>query len=440
MIFHSFTVSNFRSIKEPLTLTMEAADVPGPSQEIDDRNLVQGPDGKYLKVKALYGGNAAGKSNIFKALANFQLIIREIGSASFDLSKYIQPFQLNRESRHEDTFFEITLSNKDLTYRYGFEANSKEITNEWLFIKDEKGVEDLGFEYSSKYENYDIGPVYFKESHDEFKRLLNQEVKEEGNVDEFNKEEYFENYPYEFSSPTLFLQGLNKDNELIASQLIVLILGAIRPFNALTPGGLKEPEIVRLTSPGTTKTFILNLLKYADVNILDFDRQPIVGPEGEEFQAIVILKATFDNKGKRNGEESFNLNQESDGTKKLFTLGRSLEFILSIGGTMWIDELDARFHPLLTSMIVELFQNPETNPKGAQLIFITHDTQFLSLKRFRPDQIAFVSRNKGNATEISHLIEFEGIESDSDIRDLYMKGLLDGVPNLNLFLESFKKS
>jgi len=437
MIFHQFTVSNFRSIKEPLTLTMEAADVTGPNQEIDDRNLVQGPDGKFLKVKGLYGGNAAGKSNIFKALANFALIIKEIGSASFQLSKYIQPFQLNRESRFENTHFEIVISNNGLTYRYGFEANEKKIENERLFITNEEGVEELGYKYLKSELTYQIGPKYFKKSFDmivEFNELAKTYT------DPISDNTEFDDFAFDGSPPSLWLVGLHKTGEQIATQLLNLITVGIRPFNALVPNGIKESEIIRITTEGSVKHFIRSLLKYADVNIIDFDRQPIVGPEGEEFQAIVILKASFDKHGKRTGEESFNLNQESDGTKRLFTMGRSFEFVLSFGGLFFIDELDARFHPLLTSLIVELFQNPETNPKGAQLIFITHDTQFLSLKRFRPDQIAFVSRNKANATEISTLIEFEGIENDTDVKELYLKGLLDGVPNLNLFLESFKRS
>lgn len=442
MIFHSFTVANFRSIKEPVTLTMEAAEVDGPSPEIDARNLVQGPDGKWLKVKALYGGNAAGKSNILKALYAFTRIILEIRSPEFILSKHIQTFQLNGTSNEEPTTFELVFSEEDKTYRYGFVTDLvyDVIQSEWLFISEGNGEEEVGFRSVDGILD-EVSEKYFKKAFDFQQFSEKAEVSEIVYPTNLTSEDIGWLDPNFFDNGALLnLHHLHDLEEPLARMLVYTILAGVRVFNLTGLGRLSNSEIERITADGSIKSGLLNLLKYADLNIIDISRQDLKGEEGEEVLSILITKTINDEKGIKVGTQTFNLNQESDGTKKLFMLGRSIENALTRGGLLFVDELDARFHPLLTSMIVELFQNPETNPKGAQLIFITHDTQFLSLKRFRPDQIVFVSRNKHNATEITTLIEYKGIENDTDVKDLYLKGLLDGVPNLNLFLESFKRS
>lgn len=66
MILHSFTVANYRSIKEPLTLSVEAADVKGSSTQLHAGNLIAEPDGNYLSIKAIHGANEVEQSNIFK--------------------------------------------------------------------------------------------------------------------------------------------------------------------------------------------------------------------------------------------------------------------------------------------------------------------------------------------------------------------------------------
>lgn len=427
MIFHSFTVANFRSIKEPLTLSMEAADVDGPSPEIDARNLVQGPDGKYLKVKALYGGNAAGKSNIYKAITYFFQILKEIHSSSFSLSNFIQPFQLDNSHKKRPTTFEIEFHLGIRKFRYGFEATIEKINSEWLFIKEENKDEIEGF-FNGK--SLRMNSFYFPVAHENTKSSKN------GVVPYIILEE-----PKQTIESLLMLPFLSRTGEPVAQEVLKGMLFGFSAFNLVDSIQPQLLNVKSITEPGPLKDRLLTTLKFADMNIVDFYRQPIVGKEGEEQYSIVIEKQVLGKTGdSKKRSQKFNFYQESDGTKKLFILYLFLDNILNRGGLVLIDELDARFHPLLTSMIVELFQNSETNPKNAQLIFITHDTQFLSLKRFRRDQIGFISRNKSNATKISTLIEFEGIESDSDIKDLYLKGLLDGVPNLNLFLESFKRS
>jgi AAA15 family ATPase/GTPase len=417
MIFHSFTVSNFRSIKEPLILTMEAADWSSKNEEVDERNLIKGPDGKYLKVKALYGANAAGKSNIWKAFFALLQATRLSGFVGEIRDNNTQSFMLDAKFRDEPSTFCIRFWIKSILYSYEFHILNRNISFEKISFEEESGDEKIIFQFKDGEITEKILPN--KKSDSLIEHRINQIVNP--------------HFPGKIKALILpyisqFFGSDSKAKELFES--LVFSFSLIRSQNVFI--GDMDLNIAQKISEKELKENFLMHLRYADLNIVDFEYQPKI-LDGVEKPGFVVTKKV--------GEELFknDLSNESDGTQKFFAYWYYINFRLENGGVLIVDELDVSFHPMLTSKIVELFQNPETNPKNAQLIFITHDTQFLSLKRLRPDQIAFITRNKANATEISHLIEFDGIESDMDIRDLYMKGLLDGVPVLNLFLESFKQ-
>jgi len=96
-----------------------------------------------------------------------------------------------------------------------------------------------------------------------------------------------------------------------------------------------------------------------------------------------------------------------------------------------IDEFDARFHPLLTKKIVELF-NSDSN-KGSQLIFATHDTNLLNAKLLRRDQICFVEKDKYGASHFYTLAEFKGVRNDASFEKDYIEGRYGAIPFLGDF-------
>ena len=101
-----------------------------------------------------------------------------------------------------------------------------------------------------------------------------------------------------------------------------------------------------------------------------------------------------------------------------------------------MDELDARLHPLMTRSIIELFHKPESNPNNAQLIFMTHDTNLLSNKIFRRDQIWFTEKDRCGATTLYSLAEYN-VRNDASFENDYIKGRYGAIPyisNLN-FIE-----
>lgn len=153
----------------------------------------------------------------------------------------------------------------------------------------------------------------------------------------------------------------------------------------------------------------------------------------EEIKAYTIHHL-YNDEGEIIGETRFSMKEhESSGTNKLFDLAALVIGQLDFGYPLIVDELDSKLHPLLTQHIIKLFNNPKTNPKGAQLIFATHDTNLLNVKTFRRDQIWFTEKDHSEATDLYSLAEFrepEGnkIRKDRSFEKDYINGRYGAIP------------
>jgi AAA15 family ATPase/GTPase len=126
--------------------------------------------------------------------------------------------------------------------------------------------------------------------------------------------------------------------------------------------------------------------------------------------------------------ETFSLSrEESKGTQKIFALISLIVGTLNSGATLVVDEFDARLHPLMSKAIVKMFNSQETNPNNAQLIFMTHDTNLLSNKILRRDQIWFTEKDKYGATSLYSLAEYK-IRNDASFGSDYIKGKYGAIP------------
>jgi AAA15 family ATPase/GTPase len=110
---------------------------------------------------------------------------------------------------------------------------------------------------------------------------------------------------------------------------------------------------------------------------------------------------------------------------------------LYTGSTIAIDEFDARIHPLICQKIVDIFNSPESNPMGAQLIISTHDTNLMSSKTFRRDQICFVKQNAIKHSIVYSLLDVvlpngQPPRTDSNYEKNYLQQLYDSIPSKDL--------
>ena len=127
----------------------------------------------------------------------------------------------------------------------------------------------------------------------------------------------------------------------------------------------------------------------------------------------------------------FSLEDESEGTKKLFNLTGGWIRTLESGATLLVDELESSLHTYISKFLVGLFHSSKNN-QNAQLIFTAHDTNLLETNLFRRDQIWFVEKNSNNATELYSLLEYKP-RKDEVIERGYLKGRYGAIPFVKEF-------
>jgi AAA15 family ATPase/GTPase len=123
----------------------------------------------------------------------------------------------------------------------------------------------------------------------------------------------------------------------------------------------------------------------------------------------------------------FDFEDESDGTRRLFSLLVHIFRALDTGATIFIDELSASLHTLAGEALLALFSSPTTNPKGAQLIATTHDTNLLRSSLLRRDQIWFTEKDREGSTHLYPLTDIRTRKGDNIERG-YLQGRYGAIP------------
>ena len=121
------------------------------------------------------------------------------------------------------------------------------------------------------------------------------------------------------------------------------------------------------------------------------------------------------------------MNEESDGTQKLFAYAAPWLNVLNNGRIIVVDELDNSFHPHLVRYLLNLIHNPEKNKKNGQLIFTTHDTSILDSKILRRDQVWFMEKDKAKATQLYPLTDFHPRKNEA-LEKGYLQGRYGALP------------
>ena len=408
-----FRVKNYRSIKDDQTFSMVAAS----GNELEETNTFLLPKTKnvsLVKTAAIYGANAAGKSNLLKALKTMKKIILESNTRGDKLD--LQPFLLHTDSIDKPSEFEITFVFDEIRYQYGFTANSEKIIEEWL-IAYPKG----------RPQNW-------------FARAYDKEKKD---------------YEWQFGDKLVGQKQIWKEstrsNALFLSTAVNLNSDQLKPIFDWFADKLKITGIqgwsptytMQRCAEDDSKEKIMQFLKTADMDIEDIE------VELEEFDAnklpkdmpsdikielekrmsgMEIPKETkFLHLNNLNEKIALDYNDESDGTRKLFSfIGPWLDS-LENGNVLLIDELHDNFHPLMVKYLIEMFHNNEMNKSNAQLIFTTHETSVLNQDIFRRDQIWFCEK-QNSATTIYPLTDFSPRKGVEDLEKGYLSGRYGALP------------
>jgi hypothetical protein len=197
---------------------------------------------------------------------------------------------------------------------------------------------------------------------------------------------------------------------------------------------------------------ILRILREADTGILDSRVDtPVRDPErrvtdgqGELFSGDAprvrrgLPDVFFRHRAADDQHAWLPLSAESAGTMALVGLAPSVVRSLREGGLLCVDELESSLHPALALRIVGMFNDPKQNPRGAQLMFATHDTNLLGTlvgePALRRDQVWFTEKDGDGATRVYPLTDFHP-RKEENLERGYLQGRYGGVPFLGDLLE-----
>jgi uncharacterized protein len=422
-----FSVGNYRSFREVATFSMVAANLVAKDKKIDENNSFRvDNDLSLLKSAVVYGANASGKSNLAKAIGFMRWFMINSSKETQSTEKIkVEPFRLAARAWSRPSYFEIVFLLHGQKYRYGFEATQDEVVSEWLFyvpkVRETKIFERKDGNISfSKFYNADgiqqrtrhnalFLSVSAQFNVDTAEKILNWMTNQLKIVSGLNDEGY-----QGYTSRCLMKSEVKRD--AIFKLIKKLDLGI---------EGIDVKEVGSRNAILEKVKDIPDELKEPFTRMVDVALGNGVEPK---IASIRTIHQKFDDHGSLIGTELFDLDShESEGTQKIFAISGLLVDSLQEGKTLIVDEFDARLHPLISCAIVELFNSNEINPNNSQLILMTHDTNLLSNKLFRRDQIWFAEKNRYGATDLYSLAEYK-VRNDASFESDYIKGKYGAIP------------
>jgi uncharacterized protein len=398
-----FEVANHRSIGAPVELSMIAVDEDRPAARRFERLNEQ-----VLTVAGIYGANASGKSNALAALAWLsEAVDRSLRSWGDAVPR--EPFKFG-DGPGRPTRFEIDMLVEGVRYAYQIELDDTRVLFEALHSYPKRQPRSL-------FEREDL------------ELTLRRGLGRLSGIREL------------LTPTTLALSAAMRFDEpevrpfaRALAGVGTLGLGRRRTNRStarlLVPGGLPLPD-------GFSTEAALGLLRFADLGINDIDvtehrfidaaGQPIVNRDGKAATQLHVRLVH------QVGEQlvPFDSRDESDGTLAWFGLIGPVLSALSTGQVLLFDEIDASLHPRLSAKLIELFQDPQTNPAAAQLIFTTHDTSLLN--HLNRDEVWLTEKGPSGETTLTALAEFGGdkVRRSMNLERAYLQGRFGGVPEFD---------
>lgn len=410
-----FKVSNFLSIKDEQRLSMVASADKTHGESLIDPNLPGLKGLKFVKCAAIYGANASGKSNLIKALAFIrQFVLDSATKLKPGHEINATPFLFDKVSQNEKSKFELTFVCKGIRYVFGFSLNRFRVLEEYL-VAYPKGLPQTW--YHREY----VGEEYkWSGSETGLKRSASLRDKTRPNClflsvgPQFNHEQLTEVYNW-------FQDGL---------AVVSLHEGKNSP-NDFSKSILEIPEL---------KEAIVGLLRNADLGIVNaevIEEEVSLDMIGLHLppdhinrlsqEPVKIKEVRFFHKTGEGEECPLNYENESDGTRKLFSISGPWLTTLKGQSTVVIDELETSLHPLIVEELLKLLHDPKRCPGAAQVIFSTHSPLLLSANILRRDQIWFTEKNGEGATQLYPLTDFKP-RKDESLAKGYLAGRFGAIP------------
>lgn len=415
-----FEVSNHRSILEPVELSMIAVDEDRPAAREFDL-LAE----RVLAIAGIYGPNASGKSNVVEALA---WLSTAVGRSLRTWDEFIprEPFKFGQGPKTPSTY-EVEMVVEGVRYAYRVDVDDSAVLFEGLYSYPERRRRVL-------FEREDL-EIRFRRGLGALagtRELLTPTTLALSAAMRFDEPEV---QPFGRALAGIRVLGVWR------RALWRRSLGAGAPGLSST-GRMFDDRGSSMQSslfddpdfaPSNPRESALALLRFADLGIDDVQMV-----EDEADEARTSTQARREPRRQLRlmhrvaGQElPFDLEEESAGTQTWFALiGPTLSALRS-GRILLFDEIDASLHPRLSARLLELFQDPETNPYGSQLIFTTHDTSLLN--HLNRDEVWLTEKDDSGATTLTALAEFGGdkVRRSLNLEKAYLQGRFGAVPELD---------
>lgn len=411
-----FNFSNYKSFKKEASLDLAATGISELSHHV-----VQLANEKVLPVSAIFGANASGKSNVYKAFSYMRHLVvhsfryggsSDVTKASDEALKFPLPLRFAWSTQNcEPASFEVYLIDPITlrTYNYGFMVDERGVVEEWLNEKAKTAR-------TSK-------TIFFRSRDDE-------------NCDYSGFSKTDTNNLLTALEPEVLLISLGNKLKVLKCQYIVQWFYQCETTDYGDPG---ENYFLchRLPDDFREKAIqdqVLSFFATFDDSIKGFkiEELPAEDEGGAKRMHIETLHKAIDS----DEFVSISLLNESAGTIKMFSLYPVLMNVLAHGTLLFVDELNSRLHPLLVRNLIRLFSNPEANPHHAQLVFTTHDTWHLANKGLRRDEIWFTAKDSNGESTLYSLADFKAeqgtkIRKDEQYEKNYLQGKYGAIPSVS---------
>ena len=402
-----FSFKNFKSFKNENCLDMEAT-----SLKEHEYNIAKIENGDYLKIAAIYGANASGKTNVLQAFSYMKkrILVSDDSKVNSPMSEEnIYSFLINNNPISLEV--EILAKNNKI-YKYGFEILKDKIISEWLYEKRINKFYEIFERNGNNVQIMKVKNKLFDLANIDDKSLFLKSFRaiDKSNEDFNNVYEWFMNSNY------LDLGDPNFEN------------------------ALNNRISLKIIEDEKYKNELLKFIKTFDATIDSINISPNSIEELKNTNGVVKVELVHN--GEDGNKKALPLTLESNGTMKMFHLFDFFMDTLRNGNVLFVDELDAKLHPLLTRYIINLFHNSEKNIGNGQLIYSTHDTVNLNKDTFRRDEIWFVEKDKNGVSELyslsDYIIEDENgnakkVRNDATYNKDYLTGRYGAIPVLEEF-------
>ncbi|MBZ0279225.1 MAG: ATP-binding protein [Anaerolineae bacterium] len=398
---------------------------------------------KALKAAVLYGANASGKSNLIKAM-DFARNLIVTGRRPRELI-LVRPFKFDTDSENKPSQFEFEFKCNATFFNYGFVADAEKIHEEWLYEITPSSEKSI-FERETTAEGettVEFGTIKYANPDDrEFLRFTGRGTRPNQLflTESIERGLHYFEAAYNWFNEILVIVFPQSRPVGLESELTNKVFNqTFQTILDLFDTGISGIELLELGSdedmPRSIRTFRDQFQKGTDQDAI------IQGPDGRyllsRYKENEIRVSKFMTLHRVKGETQpvlFEVNDESDGTQRLFDLIPALMELRNTERVFVIDELDRSLHPHLSYKILELFLNSTTRLQS-QLIVTTHESRLLDFDLLRRDEIWFLEKDSEGRSSLYSLEEFN-IRDDMDIRKGYLLGRFGGIPIIKNLTEA----